>query len=80
MNRLREIQGPDIKFNRVLTPVNPPEQPLRFIDRFPEYHSILLDKQPEMVYNYHGIFSRILYTRTGLQYLPGVFPQITNSQ
>ena len=61
---------------RTLTPVNLPDEPLRFIDRFPEYHSILRDKTQTDIYNYSGIFERNLYTRIGLRYLPGVFPQI----
>lgn len=76
MKRLNPIDKPDVEYQRTLTPVNLPDQPLRFIDRFPTYYSILRDKKPDDVYNYHGIFVRDLYTRINLRYIPGVYPII----
>ena len=65
---------PDIVFKRTLTPV-PQTQ---FINKFPTYYSILTDKRPEDVYNYHNIFSRPLYTRIKLRFIPNVFPFFQN--
>lgn len=65
------ISGPDIVFKPTLTPL-PPEI---FINRFPTYYSILLDKQADDVYNYHNIFTRTKYTRLKNRFIPNVFPQ-----